>query len=224
MRALKRTLLAIGCAVAAYLVIGAVAHFLVFPLADPDPATFPRAGDRLVSRWEGLHQEILKVEGPLAYTRLVIEPGAQGPPIHLHREFAESFRVAEGVLRVWVDGETVDLGPGESITIPPGARHKPFNPGRTRVVVEGGETPTFPISFAGCLVQLYGWMDESPENMRGARPLFQMTLFQSACDTHLLPAAVEPVAEALLAPTARLLGLRSHYPRFALHAADPSAG
>ncbi len=136
MRASKKALLAIGCAVAAYLVVGAVAHFLVFPLADPDPATLPRAGDRLLSRWEGFDQVILRVEGPLAYTRLVIEPGAQGPPIHWHREFAESFLVAEGVLRVWVDGQTFDLEPGETMTIPAGTRHKPSNPGEMRVVVE----------------------------------------------------------------------------------------
>ncbi len=223
MKNLKKTLLVLACAAVTYLAIGALVHFLIIPLEAPDPSTFPRAGDRLVSGYEGFDQVITRVDSGYAYSRLVIEPGAPGPPIHWHRDFAESFRVAEGTLMLWVDGETIELGPGESYTIPAGVRHKPFNPGDRRVVIEEASTPSFPLSFAACLAQVYGWMDESPKNMRGPRPLLQMTLFQKACDTHILPARVEPVAEALLAPTARLIGLRGYYPRFALHTGAPSA-
>ena len=49
---------AAGAAAATYLVAGNLCHRVLAPLPAPDPATFPRAGDRMVSVAEGVVQEV----------------------------------------------------------------------------------------------------------------------------------------------------------------------
>jgi quercetin dioxygenase-like cupin family protein len=46
-----------------------------------------------------------------------------GPPLHSHRSQFDSFYVLSGTLTVQAEGETVDLGPGDFVTIPPGVEH-----------------------------------------------------------------------------------------------------
>ena len=45
-----------------------------------------------------------------------------GPPLHSHASQSDSFFVLSGTLRVQVDDEFVDIGPGDFITIPRGFR------------------------------------------------------------------------------------------------------
>lgn len=50
------------------------------------------------------------------------------PPKHFHPEQDERFEVVEGTVRVELDGEVRDLGPGDSLEIPRGAVHRLWNP------------------------------------------------------------------------------------------------
>ncbi len=47
----------------AYLAIGNLLHRAVFPQTAPDPASYPRVGDIVVSRAEGFVQTVTGVEG-----------------------------------------------------------------------------------------------------------------------------------------------------------------
>ncbi|HKO38694.1 MAG TPA: cupin domain-containing protein [Solirubrobacterales bacterium] len=51
------------------------------------------------------------------------------PPRHFHPEQDERFEVIEGTVRVDIDGEVRDLGPGDSLEIPRGTVHRLSNPG-----------------------------------------------------------------------------------------------
>jgi mannose-6-phosphate isomerase-like protein (cupin superfamily) len=51
-----------------------------------------------------------------------------GPPLHLHRAIEDNATVTGGRIRFTVDGRTRDLGPGDSVQVPPGARHRWENP------------------------------------------------------------------------------------------------
>lgn len=51
------------------------------------------------------------------------------PPRHLHPEQDERFETIEGTVRIELDGEVRDLGPGDSLEIPRGAVHRLWNPG-----------------------------------------------------------------------------------------------
>lgn len=67
--------------------------------------------------------------------RWTLAPGKKGPPEHVHDDEAETFSIVTGTLRIWIDGTPRDLGPGESVTVQPGARHRFLNPGSETVVV-----------------------------------------------------------------------------------------
>jgi mannose-6-phosphate isomerase-like protein (cupin superfamily) len=43
---------------------------------------------------------------------------------HYHKLAEEIYFLLEGTARMEIDGETRDVGPGEAILIPPGARHQ----------------------------------------------------------------------------------------------------
>lgn len=52
------------------------------------------------------------------------------PPKHFHPEQDERFEVTEGTVRVELDGEVRDLGPGDSLEISRGTVHRLWNPKR----------------------------------------------------------------------------------------------
>ncbi len=200
-----------------YVAIGNLLHRAVFPQTNPDPASYPRAGDLLVSRAEGFLQTVTGIDGEWLISELVIEPNAPGPPLHYHESFDERFSVVEGTLHVRVNTEVKKVGPGESILVLAGVGHQPFNPTNERVVV-ASDDPSIPITFAACLVQLYAIMD-AEEPISGLGMALQMSVIDPICDTHLseIPAPVEGLLKVTLAPAARLMGYRNYYPEDALH-------
>jgi len=68
-------------------------------------------------------------KGGLGVFELSVPAGANVPPPHSHTENEECVYVLSGVLRYSVDGETRDLGPGDSMQTPRGAVHQFSNPG-----------------------------------------------------------------------------------------------
>lgn len=52
-----------------------------------------------------------------------LAPGAMGTPAHVHSVGSERFETLRGTLTVDADGETVELGPGETYTVEPGVEH-----------------------------------------------------------------------------------------------------
>ena len=216
----------IGRALAAlavtYLAVGHLAHRVLAPLPAPDPATYPRAGDRFGSRAEGFAQEIHAVAGGWVTGSLTIAPGAGGPPLHVHRGFAETFTPTRGTLHVQVGDSVVRVRAGDTLVVPAGTPHRPFNPGDGEVVVTGSG-PSVPQSFAACLVQLYRVMDA--RGATGLPILLQMSVIDPICDTHPagVPAPAEGALKLVLAPAARLAGYRNYYPEYALHGAGEVA-
>lgn len=53
---------------------------------------------------------------------LVLEPG-QECPLHFHKLKKETFFVLNGEVKLWADGQTIMLVPGEGYTIAPGVLH-----------------------------------------------------------------------------------------------------
>lgn len=209
-------LTAVGALAVAYLVFGHLWHRVLSPLPAPDPLTFPRAGDRYGSTVEGVTQEIEDVRNGWVVLTVTLAPHAEGPPLHVHDGFAETFSPVRGVLHVQLADRVVQLYPGESLTVEAGVAHRPFNPTAEAVVLRS-TTPSMPQSFAAALVQLYRVMDE-----RGAKPavmLLQMSVADPIFDTHLaaVPRGVQTALFFVLAPVARLLGYRNYYPAYALH-------
>lgn len=68
--------------------------------------------------------------------RWTLGGGKKGPPEHLHDGERETFTVVSGTLRIWTHGEPHELGPGDTLTVEPGVRHRFLNPGTEPVVVD----------------------------------------------------------------------------------------
>ena len=64
--------------------------------------------------------DLLEVEGAWA-------PEGKPPPPHFHPSQDEHFEILEGTLTARVDGEERDLGPGDTLDIPRGAKHQIWN-------------------------------------------------------------------------------------------------
>ncbi len=202
--------------IVAYLILGNLWHHVLSPLPAPDPRTFPIAGDRLVSTTEGVEMEIVDVRDGLASVRAVLAPNAGGPPLHTHAGFDETFAPTEGVLHVELADRVVILQPGESLHVPAGTAHRPFNPGTARVVIETTE-PALPVSFVASLAQLYSVMDHRGHD--SVTMLLQLSIIDPIADTALawVPASVQRAFRVALAPIARLRGFRNYYPEYSAH-------
>jgi mannose-6-phosphate isomerase-like protein (cupin superfamily) len=58
-----------------------------------------------------------------------VEPGAQGPPIHIHHEHDEGFYVMAGHFGFILDGITTYSKPGAHVLVPMGHEHSFWNAG-----------------------------------------------------------------------------------------------
>ena len=216
MKLFLKAVLAVIAVVTIYLAVG-IAVNVAFPEQQPDLRGYFRPGDRLHSRFEGFDQTVISVEGDWLHTRLEVAPLGGGPPEHFHEHFAETFTVKSGTLSILVDGEKKTLKAGESITIPPMTRHKPFNETNETIIVEGDDPKTIPVKFAYILSQLYGFMDTYPEGPSVPAMIMQLSTYGNEADSWLAdgpPLGVQKAMRVVLAPTARLMGYSSNYELF----------
>jgi quercetin dioxygenase-like cupin family protein len=210
-----------GAALAVVVGVANLLHRVVFPAAPPDPATFPREGDVFRSVAEGVTQEVVGVRNGWVLLRSRVAPGAQGPPMHVHRSFAETFTVAAGTLHVELPDGVIQLRAGESYTVEAGVAHRPFNP-TDREVVIGGDTPVMPQAFAATLVQIYHFLDAAQGRVGPALGL-RIAALDPSGDTRLagVPPWMPTLVDWLVLPFARLAGYANYYPELALHPPAP---
>lgn len=213
-RKIGKTIGYIGLGLVVYLLGGIVIDRYLFPLSPPDLANFFQPGDRLVSRFEGFDQTILSVNEGWLHTRLVAKPHAVGPPEHYHENFTETFTVKSGTLSIMFNGEKRTLRAGETITIPPMTRHKPFNETDEAVIIESDDPRSLPVEFGYILTQLYGFMDEFPDGPSTPQMLMQLSVYGNFADSWIADGPPLPVQKAMrvaMAPTARLVGYKYYY-------------
>jgi len=70
----------------------------------------------------------------LSLAEVVLEPGGQSREHH-HRRTEEVYYLLQGQARLTLGRETRLVGPGDTIVIPTGTRHKIVNAGDTQVVM-----------------------------------------------------------------------------------------
>lgn len=210
----KFMLLYTAIVIAGYLAVSIVLHHYVFPLKKIAYSTHFKPGEQLNSISEGFNQTIISLEGDWLDSRLVIRPHAPGPPEHVHTDFDETFTVKEGVLSVLISGEHKLVKAGESVFIPKGTAHKPFNETDQEVIVENKDgKKSFPTKFAYYLKQLYPIVDDMGENPSMLKLVMQMSLYGDDMDTWIAgpPIAFQRALRFILAPTARLMGYKNYY-------------
>ena len=67
--------------------------------------------------------------GQLLAFDLELTPDGRVPGLHVHPEQTGTFRVVEGRMRFKLGRHTIEAGPGDVVTVPPGAAHKFTNAG-----------------------------------------------------------------------------------------------
>ncbi|MBC85895.1 MAG: mannose-1-phosphate guanylyltransferase/mannose-6-phosphate isomerase [Bdellovibrionaceae bacterium] len=90
--------------------------------------------------WGGY--EILSDDDDYKAKKITVDPGAQ-LSYQSHAKRQEHWVVISGKAEVVLDGESNSLGPGESIMIPVGAKHRMRNPGTEPVVFVEVQTGTY---------------------------------------------------------------------------------
>jgi mannose-6-phosphate isomerase-like protein (cupin superfamily) len=209
---LKKTMMYFMIVLGGYLAIGYLFHLIIFPEKKPDISTYFKPGDVFYSTAEKASQTVVKQENGFVYCESAIEPFAPGPPIHIHSSFDEVFEISNGELSVWINGEVKKLKPGQSLHIPKGTPHKPFNETADTIRFKG--STAFPEKFAFHLAQVYGLLDHDPNFGKSIGTMFQMSLLnQAGFDSYLHqpPVAVQKVTTFLLTPAIRLMGYKSYY-------------
>lgn len=200
-------------ALAAYLVVGYLFHLALLPEKKPEISSYFKPGQVFYSKAEGFKQTVLKQENEHVYCTLEVEPFADGPPKHIHTSFDELFQVKNGELSVWMDGKVFKLKPGDTLFVPRGTPHKPFNETAETIHVKG--SVAFPENFAYHLPQVYGVMDNVPGFGKSPATILQMSLFWSnGFDSYTAegpPVFIQKAIGFLLAPLTRVLGYRSFY-------------
>jgi quercetin dioxygenase-like cupin family protein len=83
-------------------------------------------------RWEIRHSTS-DTAGQFFEAINVLAPGFAGPPLHTHPFAEESYEVLAGTVDVCIDGAWQQLGPGQSVKVPPGTPHTLRNPHETDV-------------------------------------------------------------------------------------------
>jgi mannose-6-phosphate isomerase-like protein (cupin superfamily) len=218
-KVIKKTAMYILITLAGYLAIGYLLHLVIFPETKPEVSTYFKPGQEFYSKAEGFRQRVLKQENEHVFCSLEIEPFAGGPPKHIHTGFDEFFKVSNGELSVWMNGKVIKLQRGDSLFVPRGTPHKPFNETADTIRTEG--VIAFPEKFAYHLPQVYGIMDNLPDFGKSPETLLQMCIFSSeGFDSYVAdgpPVFIQKTMSFLLVPLTRMLGYKSYYKEYDIH-------
>ena len=150
---------------------------------------------------------------------LYARPGAAVVGEHVHPHSSEAFTVVRGTLGVRLEGVERHVGPGTRVVVPPATPHDWWNAGDDTawVVVE-----VDPVGrFQDLVANLFGLARDGLTDATGRPGLLQAALLgREFADTVRFtspPRAVQRPLFAVLAPLARLRGLRGSYPRYSHH-------
>lgn len=191
-----------------YLVGGGILFNHVFPPKPIDYSEYFEKYQQFASKVEGMQLNMKRLDKEKAYLKVSLEPYAAGPPEHIHLDFDEFFAVEKGTLSLLINGQKRIFKAGESVLIPRGTPHKPFNETNHIVILNDStdDHPTMPSHFAYGLSQLYPVMDQ--HGTKSPKVLLKLAALGFNCDTWVADAPLFPqkVIRWMVGPTARLIG------------------
>ena len=222
---MKRALLVRSAAgIAVYVILSSVVHYGLLPIQEPDPSDLPRNGT--VVRNEGIRSQFIyrrtsiETGGQLFEWDNLVEPG--GGPInipHIHPLMVETFKVMEGEIRFVIDGKEIVVGAGSEIAAQPGSAHAFQNvssqPARMISRLQPAKDgPWEDLARRGVLIDSQFVQFERKGGL-GRTSTLQGLVFLSRYKQGYLPGPplwLQDTAAFLIAPTARLFGVRAYYP------------
>jgi mannose-6-phosphate isomerase-like protein (cupin superfamily) len=201
---------AFASAAVLYFGLGAILHYVIVPEEEPPEWAYAKPGFTFETP-TGERIQLIRGEvetgGEFAEVHFDIAPGGYAARAHIHPHQEERFEVLSGSLTALVGDKEKVVSAGETLVVPPGTPHQPFNRGGVEMRSIARVTPP------GKLGLFFGQMSGLD-----FKPTFlQMMLFVQEYEVYPVspPPAVVRVMSFLLAPTARLVGYRSFYPEYA---------
>ncbi len=201
-----RALLTVAGLLIAYMGVGSLLHFVVFPEPTPPPDDRPRRGTEV--RLPGGSTFVYRLtsvesDGQIFEADWLGEPGA-GVPRHTHPSQQVKFEVIEGALRVVTGGVERVLGPGEEVVIPAGVEHLWENASELRA------RGVFQIRPAGMADFVFVQLDRAFGGEASALSTAVQTFILIGTHGRHTAWPIKTL-RFLVAPTARLFGFRSYY-------------
>jgi quercetin dioxygenase-like cupin family protein len=174
----------------------------------------------LTNPYTGQRLEILRsgdgTAGELLVMRSTLEPGSRPPAPHYHPAQTEYFRVEQGEIVVRIHGRTQVHRAGDELHIPAGVVHGMWNAGTTAAVLHWETRPA--LRTEAFLRNAFGLAAAGRVTAQGTPTLLQASLLlpRFAAEYRLAspPAWLLRILFGLLAPLARLRGLKAEYPEF----------
>jgi quercetin dioxygenase-like cupin family protein len=179
-------------------------------MTEPDLIVNPLSGEQIV-----IVRSAADTGGQVLDWTLRLAPGGRVPSSHAHPEQQETFTVLAGTMRFRVGWRRLVAGPGERVSVPPGAVHHFANAGRVtaRVAIESRPALHMQelLETAAALAQ-----DQHRAGRTLPRPLdlaLFMTEFEHEVAAPYLPRALVRLVMRRLARIARTRGLDAGYQR-----------
>ncbi len=137
-------------------------------------------------------------------------PGHQGTPVHTHPHASESYRVLEGEMEVYVDGEWSTLSAGESATVEKGIPHTFRNLSETTARVRNIHSPAFNMQdyFEELETLVHSGALNPPDI--DLKAILHLSLLMTLYPQEIRQVVPPPPVVSLLAFIARILGYKQN--------------
>jgi quercetin dioxygenase-like cupin family protein len=152
--------------------------------------------------------------GELLAFELTLDPDGHVPGAHVHPEQEERFEVVAGTMKFRMNGKKIVAGPGETVVIGAGARHKFANGGDEPAVVRVEVRPA--LRMEDLLETTVRLAEEGNTNRKGMPKPVHLALFVREFEREVrAPFPPPAVVRALMAPLAAIGRARGHAERYA---------
>jgi mannose-6-phosphate isomerase-like protein (cupin superfamily) len=166
---------------------------------------------------------IRTTDAELAFEETV-ERDAPPVPVHVHTRQSERFTVLEGTMSVTLDGVTREMTAGQSVTVPPCARHTYANAGEGLLRIEVALFPALGAKqFFECIYGMQRTGRLPPSGLRDALSLAALA-HEHGFYLGPLPVAIMRPLMALGAGVAQVIGVRPWLPEYAAKASQAGDG
>lgn len=168
----------------------------------------PITGERLIFR-----QTAADTNGEAVVVETILQPDAFVAGAHVHPYQEERFHVLRGSVGFRLGRRRIVVGPGERVTVPAGTPHRFFNAGDEEAAFEAEVRPA--LDFQELIETMFGLAQDGKTNARGLpNPLRLAVIGRARFDTVRLPyvpATLQRLGLAMLAPLGRVLGYSGSY-------------
>jgi mannose-6-phosphate isomerase-like protein (cupin superfamily) len=159
-------------------------------------------------------QTAADTDGELLAFDMTLSVDGHVPGAHVHPSQEERFEIVSGTMKFRMNGKKIVAGPGDVVTVPPGARHKFANGGDEPVEVRVEVRPA--LKMEDLLCNTVALATEGKTNRKGMPRPVHLALFVREYENEVrAPFPPPAVVRALMAPLAAIGRARGHDERYA---------